>query len=1223
MQCPRCSAENPDQANFCLNCGARLTLACPKCGTELPPHARFCFSCGAQIATAETMGDRASAAVRALKRLAPAEFAERLLATRGQVVSERRIVTMLFSDVKGSTPMAEQLDPEEVLEVMDGAFDVLIEPITRYEGTLARLAGDGILAFFGAPIAHEDDAERGCRAALDIIERAQRYAARLEEERGIAGFDVRVGIHTGLVVVGEVGSDLRVEYTAMGDAVNLASRMEAAAEPGTILITGDTHRLIAPLFETQPLGPIEVRGKADPVSVYRVLAPRAVAGKPRGIAGLESPLVGRDAEFRALRETLKRLQAGVGGIVTLVGEAGIGKSRLVAELRKEADPLSIRWREGRCLSYGSSIAYLLWLDALRSVLQVSVEDPPIVVRDALQELVHTRCPDRFDDVYPYLAHLSFLPLDAEHETLLHNLEGEALKRNTFHAVRTLIECSAHQQPLVIVCEDLSWADPTSIELLEHLLPLTDTASLLIICVFRPHPEHGSWHIREAAARLYRHRHTDLWLDPLSGGESRTLVANLLGVEALPQALRGRILSHAEGNPFYVEEILRSLIDSEAITQDEATGRWRAAREVEGIAIPDTLQGVLMARIDRLQEETRRVLQLAAVIGRIFLYRVLEAIAEEERELDGHLLTLQREQIIRERSRMPELEYIFKHQLTREVAYSGLLRRERQLFHRRVAEALERLFADRIEERVDLLAYHWEQAEEREKAVGYLAQAGDRALGLHANEEAMDYYQKALDLAEGSDAYDAILARRAKTLLDLFQGREAAEDYEELLDNARRSSDQVQQIEALLGLARACYLAALDTQALNFASRSRELYEVAYILARDLGDRASMVRALTPTQWFVDFWPGYGGQAAANVEEALALSREIGDEELIIDSMMARMKFLGRAEAEEWGEGLVRQLESRRDLLRLKEVYFWLMWIHLERGNSQRCIECCNAGIQLAEEVGAPPVMYPTLKALALLNLGRYDAAWESLQREVADEAHPFGITFSDFGRGNYYLELMAYERAAGILRTIIERAEQLGRAWLTHWAQMQLVRSLLRAEHGDEGDIQRNTRNLEKLGMMSPSAGYVGTPVPASVLAELFISQGRLDSALQWAERACSQAEDIGARIHYLPPLELRLRILLQLDRPGDATSLADAAIQMAEEMECLPMLWHIRAAKAQALAMLGHDEASAQEYEAAAAIIRKLARNISDAELKEGFMASPLISSILARSDRGEEKQT
>jgi len=762
MRCPNCGGEYPEGAKFCMDCGARLPVLCAQCGTALPARARFCLECGAEVGMPAPVAASANVAER-LQRLVPREFAERLLATRGQMAGERRIVTMLFSDVKGSTLMAERLDPEDVLEIMDGAFDVLIEPITRYEGALARLMGDGILAFFGAPIAHEDDAERACRAALDILERAGEYAARLEAERGISGFNVRVGIHTGLVVVGEVGSDLRVEYTAMGDAVNTASRMEEAAEPGTVLITEDTHRLIAPLFETEALGPIEVRGRADLIPVYRVLAAKAVAGKPRGIVGLESPLVGRETESAVLQDALERLQAGVGGIVTIVGEAGIGKSRLVAELRKEADPLGVRWVEGRCLSYGEAMAYLPWVDMLHGLLGMSTEDAPRVVRDALRRFIEIHCPDRFDQVYPCLGRMMSLPLVEEIEDRLGELMPEGLKALTFRAVETVVQSAAKVGPLVLVCEDLHWADPSSLELLEQLLALTDRASLLLICAFRPYREHGCWEIRHTAGRSYPHRHIDLHLRPLSAADSEELVGHLLHVEALPRPLRVRILDHAEGNPFYVEEVIRSLIDSQFIVYDEACEQWQATRRVDDIAIPDTLQGALMARIDRLEEEARRVLRLASVIGRIFHYRVLAAISEEDRELDQRLLTLQREEMIRERARVPELEYIFKHHLTQEAAYSGLLRRERRRFHRQVAEAWERLFPDRVVEQLGLLAYHWERAGEERRAIEYLQRAGEQAAAQFANDEAVAYFSRALDLVPEEDLaqqYDLLLARES-------------------------------------------------------------------------------------------------------------------------------------------------------------------------------------------------------------------------------------------------------------------------------------------------------------------------------------------------------------------------------------------------------------------------------------------------------------------------------
>ncbi len=748
MQCPQCNKDNPQSAKFCLKCGTKLVAVCPKCGTKLPPDrdTRFCVECGSELGALEPAAPLhpPESIPERVRRLIPKEYAERLLATRGQVPAERRMVTILFSDVEGSTAMTEHLDPEDVMEIMDGAFDVLIEPVFRYEGTLARLMGDAILAFFGAPIAHEDDPERAIRAALEIIDGAQRYAERLEQERGIKGFNVRVGINTGLVVVGEVGSDLRVEYTAMGDAINLAARMESAAEPGTLLITEDTHKLIAYLCETEALRPIEVKGKAEPVSVYRVLAAKAVCEKLRGIAGLESPLVGRQAEFAALREAIGRLQAGVGGIVTLVGEAGIGKSRLVAELRKQGSP-GLQWMEGRCLSYGTSIAYLLWLDVLRSLLGMTLEDTAQAVAEQLRGRVQALCPDRFEDVYPHVAHLMSLPLSDEEQSQLAEMDGRELKDRIFQAVEMLLECAAQEQPLALVCEDLHWADATSIKLLEKLLALTDRVPLLLLCVFRPVKDHRSWRFRETVGHMHAARYTDLVLQPLSPVESQTLLSNLLRIEELPEVLRERILSRAEGNPFYVEEVIRSLMDSRAIEMDDATGGWLVTPDIGEIAIPDTLQGVLVARIDRLQEDTKRVLQMASVIGRIFLYRVLAEIAAEERRLDEGLATLQREEMIRERARIPELEYIFKHDLTREAAYNGLLKKRRRAFHRRVAEALERLFPERIEEQLGLLAHHWEQAGDAEKATEYLLRAGDQARLVYSHREAIGYYQRALPL----------------------------------------------------------------------------------------------------------------------------------------------------------------------------------------------------------------------------------------------------------------------------------------------------------------------------------------------------------------------------------------------------------------------------------------------------------------------------------------------
>jgi len=760
----------------------------------------------------------------------------------------------------------------------------------------------------------------------------------------------------------------------MGDAVNLASRMEEAAEPGTVLITEDTHRLIAPMFETESLGPIEVRGKAEPVPVYRALSTKAVAGKPRGIAGLESPLVGRDAELQGLREVLERLQAGVGGIVTIVGEAGIGKSRLVAELQRSAISLqqsataypddrrdqqsdeapqravrTIRWVEGRCLSYGESMAYLPWVDMLHGLLGMSVEDTPLAVRGALHQLVETVCPDQFDEVYPYLGRMMSLPLEDEAETTLRGLDAETLKLLTIRAMDTMTRSAANERPLVVVCEDLHWADPSSLELLEHLMGLADRASLLLICAFRPYRDHGCWRIREMAGRSYPHRHIDLLLAPLSAADSEVLVGNLLRVEALPRPLRMRILDHAEGNPFYVEEVIRSLIDSGAIVYDEAMEQWEAIQRVEDITIPDTLQGVLMARIDRLQEDARRVLQMASVIGRIFPYRVLVAIAHEEKDLDHQLSTLQREEMIRQRARVPEPEYIFKHHLAQQAAYSGLLRSERRRLHRQVAEALKRLLPDRIEEQLGLLAHHWEGAGEREQAIEYLRRAGEQAAGQFANAEAIGYFTRALDLTPQDDLvgrYGLLLVREG---VHSMQAELEAwrQDLADLQDLARAIGEDALRAEVAL---RQCHC---DVWAAHYGDGIGQAQE-AVRLAQAVGDPG--VEAAAYMEWGRALAYQGDRNAAPILEQALTFARaanlrrvEAGSLQLMIEILYPQGDFAGARAFLEQSSRIFREIGDRREVAHTT-LYFG--GVALGLGDYDEARTHYEQGIAEAQEIGA-------------------------------------------------------------------------------------------------------------------------------------------------------------------------------------------------------------------------------------------------------------------------------
>ena len=703
---------------------------------------------------------------------------------------ERKVVTVVFADLAGSTELGERLDPEEVKLVVGEAVGRIVQAVESFGGTVKDLAGDGVLALFGAPRSHEDDGERAIRAGLRIVHEIDAYAAEVERAWGIQGFGIRVGVNTGPVVLGPIGSGQRVEYAAFGDTVNTAARIQSAASVGEVLAGDATFRLTEPLFDWEGPREVMLKGKAEPVTVHAVAGARSAAARLEGPDGLQARLVGRDRELAAVSEALDGVLGGRGGILFITGEAGIGKSRLVLEARELflaagpefGEPV---WLEGRCVSYGESLPYWPYRDLLREWLGAGADDPELRVRISLRRSVEALFGDRTPEIYPYLGALMGLALEPDAAGRLAELSPEALQYRTFEVVWSLLARLAERGPVAVAIEDLHWADATSIQLTERLLGLTEEAAVLLIIAQRSERDHPSWRTKERADRELPHRTSSLSLETLSGDAQRELLHALVGAGTLPPELEERVLSDAEGNPFYLEEIVRSLADAGALVRDDAQGpsRWRFDHEVP-VVMPGTVEKVILARIDRLPARHHEVLTAASVLGRRFGLPLLEGVSGGNGTIRESLSELQRLDLIREGRRWPQPEYRFKHALIQEAAYRTILSEHRVRLHRRAAEWLEGQHAGHEDEVFGLLAHHWLAAEDEDKAVDYLSRAGDKARQEYALDEAIGHYRALLPLLERRGERGAMAFVLFKLSLSLhcsLRFAEANETYQRAFD----------------------------------------------------------------------------------------------------------------------------------------------------------------------------------------------------------------------------------------------------------------------------------------------------------------------------------------------------------------------------------------------------------------------------------------------------------
>ena len=725
IRCPRCQHENPPPSKFCLGCGTSLAVRCGACGADLPPDARFCNQCG-QPSTAVSPAPPRFGSPGAYT---PRHLAEKILVSKSALEGERKQVTVLFADLKGSMELLADRDPEDARRLLDPVLERMMEAVHRYEGTVNQVMGDGIMALFGAPLAHEDHAVRACYAALRMQEAIARYGDQIQRS-GMIPVQIRVGLNSGVVVVRSIGSDLHMDYTAVGQTTHLAARLEQLARPGTTLMTGNTLRLAEGYVKVKPLGPVPVKGLGEPVEVYEVTGPgpartRLQAGATRGL----TRFVGREAELDQLRRAAEWAGGSRGQVVAVVGEPGVGKSRLLYEFIHSHRTHDWLILESGSVSYGKATAYLPAIDLLKVYFQIDARDDVRKIREKVTGKLLTL--DRaLESTLPAFLALLDVPVEDQQWQAL---DPPQRRQRTLDAVKRLLLRESQVQPVVLVFEDLHWVDSETQALLDSLVEGLPTARLLLLVNYRPEYQHG-W-----GSKSY---YTQLRLDTLPPESAGELLRALLGEHAGLEPLRQVLITRTGGNPFFLEESVRTLAETRALVGER--GAYRLAQPIHAIQVPVTVQAILAARIDRLSPEDKRLLQGASVIGKDVPFVLLQSIAEEsEEDLRRGLSHLQAAEFLYETRLFPDLEYTFKHALTHEVAYASLLQERRRVLHGQILEAIERLYADRLVEQAERLAHHAVRAEAWDKALAYLRQAGTRAAARSAHREAVACFEQAL------------------------------------------------------------------------------------------------------------------------------------------------------------------------------------------------------------------------------------------------------------------------------------------------------------------------------------------------------------------------------------------------------------------------------------------------------------------------------------------------
>jgi class 3 adenylate cyclase/tetratricopeptide (TPR) repeat protein len=905
MKCPRCQQDNPTHARFCLGCGARLALACGSCGAELPGGARFCLQCGLPVA----VGTAAPVRSPAPETYTPKHLAEKILTSKSALEGERKQVTVLFADMKGSMELLADRDPEEARKLLDPVLEHMMDAVHRYEGTVNQVMGDGIMALFGAPLAHEDHAVRACYAAVKMQESVKRYAESLQRTEGIP-VRIRIGLNSGEVVVRSIGSDLRMDYTAVGQTTHLAARMEQIAAPGSILITDQTLNLIEGYLQVKGLGPMPIKGLDTPVEVYEVLGSGTVRSRLHATAvrGF-TRFAGRDGELDRLRQALEQARSENGQVVAIVGEPGVGKSRLQWEFTHSNHTKGWLILESGSVSYGKATPYLPVIDLLKTYFQIEGQDTARTIYEKVTGKLFSL--DRqLEPLLPaFLGLLDVPPEDAQWE----RLDPAQRRQRTLDGVKRLLLRESQVQPLLLIFEDLHWIDGETQALLDSLVESLPMERVLLIVSYRPQYQHD-WGSNE--------HYRQLQLDPFPVESARELLKSLLGSGPDLELLTARLIAWTGGNPFFLEESVKTLIETGVLAPEE--GSYRLARPLHHVVVPPSVQAVLAARIDRLAPEDKHLLQSAAVIGKDVPFDVLEAISElPVDQLRLRLTRLQSGGFLYEASLSPDLECTFRHALTHEVAYGSLLHEHRQVLHVSILEAIERLHASHLDKHVERLAHHALNARRWVKALAYFRQAASKASARSAHLEAVAFLEQALlalsHLPESRDRTEHAIDLR----FDLRSALHPLGEFSRILEYLRETEALAEALEDPWRLGRAS----------------------AYI-----------------TQYF--WWMGDPDRAIISGQRAFDIAAATGDFALeVIANFALGVVYHSLGEYAQAMKVLERGVESvqgdlsreRFGLAGLPSVFFriWLIQCHTERGEFAAGLRRGEEGLRLAEAVDHP------------------------------------------------------------------------------------------------------------------------------------------------------------------------------------------------------------------------------------------------------------------------------